>query len=166
MEVWRTVVGFPDYEVSNAGRVKSLKHGKQRVLADRPDGCGYLQVVLCMNGKETSHKVHRLVATAFIPNLTPGETPIIDHIDRVRTHNGVSNLRWVNYSQNILNSDRHEREMYGITIHENMSKKFKVQMNISKVMTYLGCFHTLEEAKSVRDNFLIICDSAKTEAPK
>lgn len=56
--------------------------------------------------------------------------------------------------------------MYGITIHENMSKKFKVQMNISKVMTYLGCFHTLEEAKSVRDNFLIICDSAKTEAPK
>ena len=56
--------------------------------------------------------------------------------------------------------------MYGITIHERMSKKFKVQMNVSKVMTYLGCFYTLEEAKSVRDNFLIICEPAKTETSK
>ena len=166
MEEWRPIVGFPDYEISDKGRVKSLKYGKERILKDRPDGCGYFQVILCINGKESSHKVHRLVAAAFIPNLTPEETPIIDHIDRVRTNNSVSNLRWVNHSQNILNSDRHEREMYGITIHERMSKKFKVQMNVSKVMTYLGCFYTLEEAKSVRDNFLIICEPAKTETSK
>ena len=166
MEEWKSICGFTDYEISNVGRVKSLKHGKERILKDRPDGSGYFQVVLCIDGKEISHKVHRLVATAFIPNLTPEETPIIDHIDRVRTHNNVSNLRWVNKSQNLLNSDRHDAETYGITVHERRKKKFKVQLNVSKVMTYLGCFYTIEEAKAVRDNFLIVCGSSKTETPK
>lgn len=66
MEEWRSIDGFLDYEVSNMGRVKSLKYGKTRILKDRPDGSGYFQVILCLDGKEKSHKVHRLVAEAFI----------------------------------------------------------------------------------------------------
>lgn len=153
-EEWRAVDGFTDYMVSNMGKVKSLKWGKERVLKDRPDGSGYFQVVFCVEGKETSHKVHKLVAGAFIHNPTPDDKQLIDHIDRIRTNNTVSNLRWVNRSENMLNSHRHFGEMYGITLNGPASKKFKVQLNVSKKMTYLGCYKTLEEAKLARDAFV------------
>lgn len=154
MEEWREITGACDYMISNKGRVKSLKRGKERILSDRPDGSGYLQVILCMNGVEISHKVHKLVMNTFIPNSTPLETPFSDHIDRNRKNNSVENLRWVNRSTNMLNTYRHFRETYGIVKCNKNKDKFKVQLNVSRVMTYLGVFETLEEAKNARDNFL------------
>jgi len=153
MEIWKKIEGFPDYEVSNSGKIKSFKRGKQRILKDRPDGCGYYQVILLKDGIEYSKKVHKLVATAFIPNDNAIEKFLVDHIDRCVTNNCVENLRWVNRSENRLNSYQKTLPMYGITMYKN--KKFKVQLNVSKVMKYLGCYDTLEQAQCVRDNFLV-----------
>lgn len=46
--------------------------------------------------------VHRLVATAFIPN--PDNLPVVDHIDRNRSNNTYKNLRWVSLSDNAKNN--------------------------------------------------------------
>ena len=151
MEEWKQIDGYPDYEVSNTGKVKSLKRNKTRILRDRPDGCGYLQVILCIDGKEHSHKVHKLVASAFLQNVD--NKPQIDHIDRNIRNNHIDNLRWVSRSENMLNTHRHYSETYSIRWIEKLNK-YKVQININRKQTYLGCFHTFEEAKHVRDEFM------------
>lgn len=32
MEIWKDIEGYPNYQVSNMGRVKSLKFGKEKML--------------------------------------------------------------------------------------------------------------------------------------
>lgn len=49
--------------------------------------------------------VHRLVAETFIPN--PDNKPTVDHIDRNPSNNDVSNLRWADYSDQAMNTERH-----------------------------------------------------------
>ena len=152
MEEWKNIDGYADYQISSLGRVKSLKYGKERFLKERPDGCGYFQVILCKNGIEYSYKVHKLVALHFIPNDDATNKFLVDHIDRCVTNNSVNNLRWVNRSENRLNSKQSTLPMYGITVTK--FGKYKVQMNVSRVMTYLGVCSTLEEAQLLRDSYL------------
>lgn len=94
MELWQDI--FEGYQVSNLGRVKSLKRG--RVLTLRKHHKGYMQVHLRVNGKDIMPKVHRLVAKAFIEN--PHDLPQINHINGDKTDNRVENLEWCTNSQN------------------------------------------------------------------
>lgn len=99
------------YEVSNLGRVKSLKRKatssirtrmvRERLLAPSINPRGYAIVRLYKNGVRTNFTIARLVATTFIPN--PLNKPEIDHIDGTRTNNIVSNLRWVTAKENTNN---------------------------------------------------------------
>mgnify|MGYP002513716939 CR=1 FL=1 len=62
---------------------------------------GYLLVNLYKQGKQTTFYIHRLVATAFVPN--PNGYSEVDHINRNPLDNTVENLRWVTHKQNIEN---------------------------------------------------------------
>lgn len=70
-EIWRVVVlidtgeVYEDYMVSNFGRIKSLKCGREKILKQQDNGDGYLQVTLYKDGKAKHFTVHRLVAMAF-----------------------------------------------------------------------------------------------------
>ncbi len=67
----------------------------------------YLKASLTVYGYETfgvndaNHKVHRLLAEAFIPN--PYNKEFVDHIDRVKSNNTLCNLRWASKSENNRN---------------------------------------------------------------
>lgn len=98
-EVWRDIKGFEGlYQVSNLGRVKSLKCGKEKILKPGKTTCGYLQVILSKDGKTKAYKVHRLVANTFIPN--PNNLETVNHINEDKTDNRVENLEWMNYKDN------------------------------------------------------------------
>lgn len=93
-EIWKDVVGYEGlYKVSNLGNVysnyvhRSLKQGNHRD--------GYKFVILNKNGKSKYMSVHRLVATAFIPNQD--DLPEVNHKDEDKTNNCVDNLEWCNY---------------------------------------------------------------------
>lgn len=90
MEIWKTIEGFEDYEVSNFGRVKSLK--KQKIIKSSitPDGYCYLNLV--KNKKQFTFRVHRLVAIAFIFNTE--KKPTVNHINGIKTDNKTKNLEW------------------------------------------------------------------------
>lgn len=90
-EIWLDVPGFPGYQVSNAGRVKSFRSG-ERILKQSNDSYGYPTVVLCGPKGKRTKTIHRLVALAFIPN--PDNKPEIDHINTNRMDNRVENLQW------------------------------------------------------------------------
>lgn len=98
-EIWKPICGFEGlYEVSNLGRVKSLKYGKEKILKQIKDKFGYLHVILCKNGTKKTSKVHRLVGNAFIPN--PNNLPIINHKDEKKENNIVENLEWCTVKYN------------------------------------------------------------------
>ena len=55
---------------------------------------GYVCVALTDNkGKTKQHRVHRLVAIHFLPNIE--NENIVTHIDGNKLNNDVSNLKWV-----------------------------------------------------------------------
>lgn len=94
-EHWEEIKEFPGYFVSDLGRV--LNKNKNKILTQTLSWDGYKTVGI--NGRP--HKVHRLVAKAFIPN--PDNKPIVDHINCLRTDNRVSNLCWTTPSENNSN---------------------------------------------------------------
>lgn len=92
-EIWKDVPGYAGtYQVSNFGRVKSLRKVLKAGLRK-----GYLYISL----RNKKFNIHRLVAIAFIPN--PGNLPEIDHIDGNPLNNNANNLKWATRQQNELN---------------------------------------------------------------
>ena len=115
IEIWRRVVIDDivfDYEVSNLGRVKSLKRnlrGGERVgYGNLNKNSGYMKKGLFYtdengNKKNKLYSVHRLVAIMFIPNTL--NKSCVDHIDTNKTNNKVNNLRWTTQQEN-MNNDK------------------------------------------------------------
>lgn len=100
-EIWKPVVGYLGfYEISNLGRVKSLKDnlGRDRELILKPQKRkdGYFTIEL----KRSTKFLHRIVAEAFIPN--PENKPQVNHKDSNRENNQTGNLEWVTASENTL----------------------------------------------------------------
>lgn len=102
-EIFKDIEGFEGiYKVSNLGNVKSLNYnhtGKSKLLRIHDDNKGYLTVCLFKLRKKKSFTVHRLVASAFIPN--PDNKRTVNHKDGVKTNNHIDNLEWNTYSENI-----------------------------------------------------------------
>lgn len=90
------------YQVSNFGRVRALGGKKychkDDMLLKPQTNKGYSHVNLYVNGKMTPFSIHRLVATAFIPN--PDNLPVVNHKDYNRQNNCVDNLEWCTYKYN------------------------------------------------------------------
>jgi hypothetical protein len=98
-EVFRMIDEFPRYDVSNFGLVRNRKTG--RLLKSAENWAGYLHVVLRKNNKSYTKRIHRLVCETFIDN--PNNYKCVDHIDRCKSNNHVSNLRWASHSMNAKN---------------------------------------------------------------
>lgn len=109
-EIWKNIEGYEGlYQVSNLGKVRSLDritlylsgrkvftHGRNLKL--RYNNVGYVYVFLIKNKIKSFFLIHRLVALAFIPNVS--NKPEIDHINTIRDDNRVCNLKWVTKKEN------------------------------------------------------------------
>lgn len=125
-EIWKDIKGYEGlYQVSNIGRVKSLKKEvngrgnkirivKERILKPVIVYNGYERVILSKNCKTKLYRVNRLVAQAFIPNNN--NYPIINHIDGNKRNNIVDNLEWCSYSHN-------NREAYRLGLKKYSPKR-------------------------------------------
>lgn len=113
IEEWKTIEGYEDYQVSNLGRVKSLKYKTEKILTPRQNKIkgGYLYVILCRDGETKSFQIHRLVARAFMPN--PEDFILeINHIDRNPENNLLDNLEWCTRQKNVEHSQNKTVNQY------------------------------------------------------
>lgn len=101
--IWRDIAGYDgDYKVSNQGNVKSLKGGKEMIMRQYLSHNGYYQIRLSKNSIPKGHRMHRLIASAFIPN--PLGKAEVNHIDGDKGNNSLGNLEWATRSENIVHA--------------------------------------------------------------
>ena len=102
MEIWKDIIGYKQYQVSNHGRIRTTANEatrKERILKPLLSVKGYYRVALWLNNKSKFISIHRLVATYFVPNPDNKET--VNHIDGDKTNNHYSNLEWNTYKENM-----------------------------------------------------------------
>ena len=97
-ELTRDVVGYEGlYTIDIFGNVINTKNGKE--VPQQKNKFGYMNVSLTKCKKQKQHRVHRLIAKAFIPN--PLNKEQVNHIDGIKDHNVVWNLEWSTPKENI-----------------------------------------------------------------
>lgn len=101
--IWKPVKGFNNYEVSDDGRVRNVRTGRElKVQTER----GRPYVVLSRPGERKTGRIHRLMALAFLPPPEPGQTDVC-HNDGDSTNNVIENLRWDTHAGNMRDIVRH-----------------------------------------------------------
>lgn len=166
-EVWKDIVGYEGlYQVSNMGRVKSLREWngnrhkaqyreREHILNPTDNGNGYLIIGLRNGAKRKNHYIHRLVAAAFIPN--PNGLKYVNHLDYDKRNNAVDNLEWCTQRENILYSVEHMRKPHNNKLPSTgeryiREKDGRYELTIKE--KYIGRFATLEDAIARRNELL------------
>jgi hypothetical protein len=98
-EDWRDIPGWPGYQVSDAGQVRSFKQVIPRILAPFRHNKGYWVVTLWAGGARRNMYVHRLVADAFVPGRSPDRDQV-NHLNHNGLDNRATNLSWVTNAEN------------------------------------------------------------------
>lgn len=117
----RPIEGYDGYFVSEIGEVYSIRpkngsfkkgyiRGLMHEMTPHENIDGYLTLGIFNNsGKRCDRRVHRLLATAFIPN--PNNYPVVNHKDGNVTNNSLDNLEWCTISDNTS----HAYNVLGVT---------------------------------------------------
>lgn len=92
--IWKNIIGFENYQISNTGLVRK----EEKVLSPFNNN-GYERILL-INGDNKSKKlIHRLVAEHFIPNQE--NKPQVNHKNLNKKNNCVDNLEWMTNKENV-----------------------------------------------------------------
>ena len=156
----KEIPNFPGYYADDSGKIFSLKRGKLTEKKQFPKTHGYLYVALYCGNKRYFPRVHRLIASTFIPN--PTDLPEINHKDEDKTNNHVNNLEWCTSHDNKIHGTRLEkvaRKVSDPNIPRKNNKSGKKGVFETKYHTwqvffnrkYLGTFKTFDEAVKVRE---------------
>lgn len=162
--LWRTVPGYPAYEVSVDGVVRRCQGFRcrraHRVLVPfiRPNG--YAQVILYRDGRRRRFGVHQLVALAFL-GPKPSPQYEVAHLDGQRLNNHVSNLAWLLHSENERHKDLHGTRLRGSQIGN--AKLTEAQVVLIRQALAVGIRQcVLAQAYGVSDSTVSLIARAKT----
>ena len=133
MEEWRVIENFPNYSVSNMGNVMNTKTNKILRLNLHS---GYLKVCLVNDVCRKGYSVHRLVATAFIPN--PENKAEVNHKNKVKTDNRLENLEWMTHTENM------QHKSIGLVYKNNKNRPvFRREKTTGEILQH---FESIEDA--------------------
>lgn len=148
-EIWKVVPGFPDYSVSNHGRVKSFKWNKERIMKpltyEVKNRNGYIRSLIQTreNGVTKTWAISKLVAICFLNHVPNGYNIVVDHIDFNPENNRVDNLQLISNAENVKRGIVPKGYYF-----EKESGKFKVQFSINGRMRTFGRFKIESDAIS------------------
>ena len=137
--------------ISNMGRVvrDTGKRGSFNPhFVNQKDVAGYNRIKINKKYK----KIHRIVGKLFIPN--PDNKPTIDHIDRTKDFNMITNLRWATMKEQSENKNEYVIKKSYNKLDElcvNITKANTYRLNIKKKrITFNKTYKTIEEARAKR----------------
>ena len=144
-ETWRSINGFPDYQVSNIGRVRAAKTGK--IINGSLGREGYVVVPLHDDCKWANMYIHRLVAQEFLQNHD--NKPYVAHVDNARADNCFTNLRWVSVSESSMS--RRNWQTNGHSKYKGVSwncrrNKWVAQIKKHQKLHFIGYFDDERDA--------------------
>lgn len=120
-EVWKPIIDFPHYEVSNCGRIRR-KFGhrcrKPHVMRAYKTKSGHFRVCLCEKGITRNVFVHRVMALAFLGQPVNGKI-MAAHNDGNPANNALANIRWATPAENTADRVSHGTDMRGEAIHQS-----------------------------------------------
>jgi hypothetical protein len=100
-EIWKIVEEFPDYSVSNFGRIKRIipdrMNRKCKIIKQNKNKDGYFQITLCKNKMHISKFIHILVFETF-NNYKLKSDDCIHHVDENYRNNFLNNLKLMSRS--------------------------------------------------------------------
>lgn len=151
IESWRSVPGWPHYEVSDQGRVRSVGRTvpsktpgvpmrlKGQLLSQRGPSKNrhHYAVALHSDGERRDALVHRLVLEAFVGPCPDGMEAC--HWDDDPANNQLANLRWDTRRSNQHDSVRNIH--HGNTRKTHCPKRHRYDLALSRTdgRTYRGC---------------------------
>ena len=150
-EIWKDVIGYEGYYmVSDNGKVKSLdrmvKHRnitmklKGRILKPYLNPKGYFHVILCVNSKQKTRKIHQLMAESFKSHVPCGYKKVVDHINGIRTDNRLDNLQVISQRENASKDKKeHSSKFIGVRFRSN-SKRWEASIKINGKNKYFKCW--------------------------
>lgn len=155
-EICKPIPGYPNYEVSNWGRIFIVKNGTRVEKLPRP--CNnrerYLNIRLWNNGQKKKICVHNLVAKVFLGEIPDGY--VVDHINNNPSDNYVTNLQIVTIAENGKKAAKHS---YGMKLGSKLKGGFNYDLRVIAYIRYryqeLGYYYGVLEkiSKEVEDKF-------------
>ena len=140
IEVWKGIKGFPNYQISNLGKVKSKPREKTKggILKECISNTGYVYVNLYKDGKLYRKTIHRLVMDNFYE---------VNHKDGNKKNNSINNLEYVTKSENIKHRfnilkqepyKKYKKENYDYNTKEGINKYARdyYQRNKTRILEY------------------------------
>ena len=127
-EEWKLISDFPDYMISDLGRVMRITQSKGtsqaitypgKILKAHKNGPGYLFVGLVKDGKSHLKEIHKLVTEAFLGPCPKGKE--VNHKDGIRKHNELDNLEYLTRSEN-------QRHAYNIGLRARGSEHWSAKL--------------------------------------
>lgn len=117
MNEWRPIPGYPGYEVSDEGSVRSSKYRQPRLLKPTTNPqTGYKQVYLRADGRTHTWRVHALVLLAFVGPRPEGDVQV-RHLDGDRLNNRLANLAYGTRSENMRDAVEHGTHYWARQTH-------------------------------------------------
>jgi hypothetical protein len=142
MEIWKKNENYKDYEVSNLGRVKSLKFGKEFILKQSKNKAGYYLVHI----KQKKYYVHLLVAEFFLNHKPLRYKNSINHIDFNKSNNTLENLEILTHRENSSYKNyKMTSNFVGVSFNKE-HKKWVSKIVLNKKRIFLGYFDNENEA--------------------
>ena len=138
MEIFKDIKGTDGvYQISDLGRVKSLKYGKEKILKGSM-GKTYKSV----NIQGQRKCMHVLVAEAFLGHVTCGHSIVVDHVDGNHLNNRLDNLQLISHRENIVKGLKAKG---GTSKHVGVSwgkhvNKWLVRIEVNGKQKHLGVF--------------------------
>jgi hypothetical protein len=152
IETWKEVSGYEGYyEVSDLGDVRNSK--TRKILKQTPTK-GYGRVTLCKDSKRKDLMVHKIVAQNFLNHIPNGFESVVDHINRDKLDNKVSNLQVISQRENIVkDTDKENTSSKYIGVSYQKSRNlWTSRICINGKSKWIGRFKTEYEAHLAYEN--------------
>ncbi len=136
--IWVPLNEENGYSLSNYG---DIRRDSDNYMMHPYTSCqGYVTYRIKKNNNTNRYKLHVLMAKYFLPN--PLNLPVVDHINRDKNNNKLSNLRWTTHQTNAANQVKRQNtksKYKGLRWHNT---KWEVYITQNYKKHYIGGLHT------------------------